>query len=84
MNFQISALLALALRRTKIAYHWVTARFVRLAIMVFVLGFGSTIASIIVGNLGGNVFWKFGVWGLGWALTLHFAMKTRKFISPDK
>lgn len=83
MYFRVSALLATALLRAKNAYLWVIGGFFRLVFMVFVLGLGTAIASIIVRNLGGNIFWELGVFGLGGFLTLHFAMQTRKFISPD-
>lgn len=84
MHFQISALLATALRHAKNAYLWVIGGFLRLVFMIFVLGLGTAIASIIVRNLSGNIFWELGVFGLGGFLTLHFAMQARKFISPDE
>ena len=84
MYFQISALLATSLRRAKNAYIWVIGGFLRLVFVVFALGLVTAIASIIVRNLGGNFFWELGVLGLGGFLTLHFAMQTRKFISPDE
>lgn len=84
MYFQISALLATALRHTKNAYLWVISGFLRLVIVVVVLVLGTAIASIIVRNLGGNIFWELGVFGLGGFLTLHFAMQTRKFMSSGE
>lgn len=84
MYFQISALLATALRHVKNAYLWVIGGFLRLVFMVFVSVFGTAIASIIVRNLGGNVLWELGVFGLGGFLTLHFAMQTRKFMSSGE
>lgn len=84
MYFQISALLATAPQHAKSAYLWVIGGFLRLVFMVFFLGLGTAVASIVVRNLGGNIFWELGVFGLGGFLTLHFAMQTRKFTSSDE
>ncbi|WP_282171157.1 hypothetical protein [Ruegeria atlantica] len=77
MYFQLSAFLASTLRRVKDAYLWVTGGFVRLVFVVWALAFGTAIAFTVVLNLGGNVFWQLGVFGLGAASTLHIAMKVK-------
>ncbi|WP_282152972.1 hypothetical protein [Ruegeria atlantica] len=48
MYFQISALLATVLRQAKNTYLWVIGESLRFVFMVFFLGLGTTIASIIV------------------------------------
>ncbi len=84
MYFQLSAFLASTLRQVRHAYLWVTGMFLRLVFVVWALAFGTAIASIIVLNLGGSVFWQLGVFGLGSVSTLHFAMKVKKFMITDK
>ena len=72
------------LRRAREAYVWVSNGFLRLFFVVRVFGFVTIISSIIVRNIGAGLAWECAVFGVGAGLTLHFAMKAKKFMSEDK